>query len=80
MIIMKQLIAISFILSCLAANQGFCDNIIEAVKKGDLALVKELLDVGANVNETHNGWTPLMYAASYGYPEIVKALISAHYK
>lgn len=46
-----------------------------AITKGDVDVVKKFLEYGADVNETSRGLTPLMYAAHYNQPEIVKLLI-----
>ena len=48
----------------------------EAVKAGDMARVKELLEGGADVNGRDGGhWTGLMHAASSGYMLVVKLLL-----
>lgn len=44
-----------------------------AALNGNLALVKELVDLDAAVNKP--GWTPLHYAATYGHDEIVRFLL-----
>ena len=54
---------------------------MEAAKRGDLPLVKRLLDNGADVNAKvksrvypcSNGWTALMYGSNY--PEVVELLL-----
>jgi ankyrin repeat protein len=52
--------------------------LIEAVQAGNAALVKELVDLGANVNEQDNfGWTPLNWAAGKGSTQIVVTLVAA---
>ena len=56
--------------------------LIEAVKKGDKALVEKLIKQGADVNvntgyEMHLGETALMFAAQQGNIEIMKQLIKA---
>jgi len=52
-------------------NSPLCN----AILKGDLATVKKFIEYGANVNETSNGLTPLMFAARYNKVDILKYLI-----
>jgi len=48
----------------------------QAAEKGQISVVKELLDRGAKVNDGNDhGDTPLMFAASKGHIEVVKLLI-----
>ena len=51
----------------------------QAAMHGDLPLINELLDCGANVNircsPGGGGWNPLQYAAYYGRAAAVKLLI-----
>jgi ankyrin repeat protein len=53
-----------------------------AIYKGEIDLVKKLIEYGANVNEKSNGLTPLMMAARYNRVEIIKLLLAhgAHLK
>jgi hypothetical protein len=52
------------------------EDLITAARKGDLAVVKELLAKGADVNaKTQYGATGLSYACDRGHLEIVKVLI-----
>ena len=52
--------------------------LIYAAKEGNIGLVKELIERGANVNmQDNNGWTVLIYAARYGHNNVVKELIEA---
>ena len=49
----------------------FCMSIV----KGDPETVKKLIDLGADVNASSNGMTPVMYAAKYNRVEILDLLI-----
>ncbi len=52
------------------------EDLLAAVRKGDVAAVKALLDNGANVNaKSPYGATPLFFAANRGNIEIVKLLL-----
>lgn len=52
--------------------------LMTATAEGHLAIVKELLSCGANVNEKdENGWTALMQAFVDGHFEIFKQLITS---
>ena len=46
-----------------------------AISKGEIDLVKKFIEYGADINETTNGLTPLMYAARYNQVEIIKLLL-----
>ena len=47
-----------------------------AARDGDVGLLSELLDAGADVNAQHtDGWTALMTAALYDRPEVVAVLL-----
>jgi ankyrin repeat protein len=49
---------------------------IGAAKKGNVKLIEELLEKGANVNAANmNGWTALMMASKNGHTEAVKLLL-----
>lgn len=49
-----------------------------AATKGSVPIVRELLDKSAYIDaESPNGTTPLMMAAMYGTPEVVKVLLEA---
>jgi uncharacterized protein len=57
-------------------NQQLDRQLTEAVASGDVALVKTLLDEGANLDGTSkSGATLLMLAANRGHLEVVKLLI-----
>ena len=47
-----------------------------AISKGDLNIVRKLIEYGADVNEKSNGMSPLMVAARYNKTEIIKYLLS----
>ena len=47
-----------------------------AIWKGDLDVVKKLVEYGSDVNEKSNGMNPLMVAARYNKVEIIKFLLS----
>ena len=50
--------------------------LIDAVKTGELAKVKELLNSGADIQQQdEQGWTPLNWAAGRGDPDLVKLLL-----
>ncbi|HVF86459.1 MAG TPA: ankyrin repeat domain-containing protein [Pyrinomonadaceae bacterium] len=58
------------------AKQQLNDQLYEAVRKGDAATVKSLLDQGADVNAKFRyGATALFKAAERGHTEIVKLLL-----
>lgn len=49
----------------------------DAIKSGDIRIVRDLLDRGADVNaRNHYGQTALMLAAHAGYSEVVEILIA----
>jgi ankyrin repeat protein len=59
------------------ANQELNDQMWEAVRKGDVALVTALLDKGADVNAKFRyGTTALFKAAERGHTEVVKVLLA----
>lgn len=47
-----------------------------AISKGDLDIVKKLVEYGSDINEKSNGMSPLMIAARYNKTEIIKFLLS----
>ncbi|MEP6791356.1 MAG: ankyrin repeat domain-containing protein [Ramlibacter sp.] len=47
-----------------------------AALKGQLDLVKKLIERGADVNKT--GWTPLHYASTNGHLEVINLLLENH--
>lgn len=52
--------------------------LIRAVKRGDTAVVQDLIRAGAAVNcSDTQGWTPLFHAAGTGNPEIMDLLIAS---
>jgi ankyrin repeat protein len=55
---------------------GTFANLRNAILVGNVQIVKDSLDSGANVNgRDQDGWTPLMFAAFHGRAEIVKVLL-----
>ena len=48
----------------------------KAAEAGNITAIKQHLDAGADVNATHDGWTPLHYAASAGHKEVAELLIA----
>jgi ankyrin repeat protein len=73
-------LALFFISSSAAAQnaqQELNDQMWEAVRKGDVALVTALLDKGADVNAKFRyGTTALFKAAERGHTEVVKVLLA----
>ena len=52
--------------------------LLQASRKNDSEQVKKLIKAGADVNaRDENGYTPLLFAAFWGYTEIVEKLIKA---
>ena len=50
--------------------------LIEAAKRGNLALLSQILEQGADINQqSEDGWTALIIAAACGHEIIVKHLI-----
>lgn len=47
-----------------------------AIWKGDVLVVKKMIEYGSDVNQKSNGLTPLMFAARYNRVEIIKLLLS----
>jgi len=47
-----------------------------AIQKGEIDMVKKLIEYGADVNEKSSGMTPLMVAARYNKAEIIKFLLA----
>jgi uncharacterized protein len=47
-----------------------------AIQKGEIDLVKKLIEYGADVNEKSSGMTPLMVAARYNKVEIIRFLLA----
>jgi ankyrin repeat protein len=52
--------------------------LISAVKDGDIATVKEVIESGVEVNQSdEQGWTPLNWAAGKGDLDMVKLLVAS---
>ncbi|XP_048739519.1 ankyrin repeat, SAM and basic leucine zipper domain-containing protein 1-like [Ostrea edulis] len=52
------------------------DDFRMAVSRGNLDAIKTFIEKGYNVNTVLKcGWTPLMYAANFAFPQIVKSLL-----
>ncbi|TDD93676.1 ankyrin repeat domain-containing protein [Flavobacterium cellulosilyticum] len=47
-----------------------------AISKGEVEVVKKLIEYGANINEKSNGMSPLMFAARYNKVAIIKILLA----
>ena len=47
-----------------------------AIQKGEIDLVKKMVEYGADVNEKSLGMTPLMVAARYNKAEIIRFLLA----
>lgn len=47
-----------------------------AIQKGEIDLVRKMIEYGADVNELSSGMTPLMVAARYNKVEIIKFLLA----
>ncbi|MBN2319835.1 MAG: ankyrin repeat domain-containing protein, partial [Acidobacteria bacterium] len=77
---------LAFILMIIAAGLGSSisiageqvDPVTESALSGDIALVRRLLEAGADVNAaSKSGMTPLHAASLKGHTEIVKLLLEA---
>lgn len=70
------LISICLLLASAAQAQDKNEEFFAAVRKGDVAAVKTLLDKGTDVNaKTQYGATALSFACDRGYTEVVKLLL-----
>ena len=56
-------------------NKDADKRLIHASFKGDVKSGSAAIALGANVNTTHDGWTPLMLAAYYGHSDFVDLLL-----
>ena len=76
--ISKKVLFISLLLSPTVpfAMEELTRDLFEAIKKGDVAKVKQDIKLGADVNGRDNdGDTPLIDAARFDYPEITTLLL-----
>lgn len=55
---------------------GSTNPLCVAISKGDAETAKKIIEYGADVNETHNGMTPLMVACRYNNVEMIDYLIA----
>lgn len=59
-------------------NKRATKKLNQAIKNGNLEVVKSIILARANVNDkTKNGWTPLHLAVKRGHAKIIKILIDA---
>jgi len=72
---MKKIFAGIFILFLLTLLTGCAGGLHSAVRNGNTKAVKELLDGGADINETHFREGVLWWAAYYGHTDVAKLLI-----
>lgn len=76
-IFLKNRTYLLFAVALIISSTGFSQKICKAARKNKIETVKELVNSGANVNETDKyGRTALHYAADGGYLEIAKYLLS----
>jgi ankyrin repeat protein len=59
---------------CMASKNA--TPLLVAISKGELKMVKTLIEYSADINEKSNDLTPLMAAVIYNHIDIVKFLIS----
>ena len=66
-----------FILVLMISLPGCNTPLVDAIKNGDLKLVKKIIETeNIDLNKIHSsGWTPLMYAVCYNNPDIVKQVV-----
>lgn len=79
-IIYLGLALVAFVNVAMASNVNYSaprvtNPLCIAISKGDVEVAKKIIEYGADVNQTEDGKTPLMYAARYNNIEIVKLLI-----
>ena len=69
---------LSLMIALPAWGGGINSELMDAARKGDTAVVQELLDAGADVNATDkHGGTALMMAAVNGHTDTVQVLLDA---
>ena len=70
---MKKLLLFS---SLLLGHTAHCMTLVEAAKKGEVAIVQEFIADGADIDQTdENGWTPICCAACNGHEKVVQILV-----
>ena len=71
---MKRTISMIAIL-IVAAFATHCSSMLDAVERGDLAVVQHMVQSGESINETQSCTAPLIYAAEKGQIDIVKYML-----
>jgi ankyrin repeat protein len=71
-------LALALSVNAIASNNGFVktyDPLCIAISKNDNATAAKIIEYGADVNQSYNGMTPLMYAARYNNVAMIKMLL-----
>ena len=72
------LLALVLLAPLTAAELDISDRFYNAIRAGDTAAVRQLVQSGVDVNtKDRRGGTPLLYAAAVGTPQIMRLLIDA---
>ena len=85
---LKKLLFLTFLISLPCLSFGMQDaqrrakarnqQLISQAMRGDVNRVQQLIDIGADINARQGGgynWTPLHWAASSGYSDVVELLL-----